>query len=131
MEQRFAKSRIQIVGSALKKSCKSNIRSDYFNLPAKRAKKKSLHLNFKIHYKENKIFLIRDNALGFWKNLWMPPYEVCKNNNYDIRHTLSHRDLFIEFKKAKRKLINLKMDNGLRKKNYNLLQRPSLFLINY
>ena len=22
----------------------------------------------------------------------------CKNNNYDIKHTLSHRDLFIEFK---------------------------------
>ena len=82
----------------LKKSCKSNIRSDYFNLPAKRAKKKSLHLNFKIHNKENKIFLIRDNALGFWKNLWMPPYEVCQNNNYDIKHKLSHRDLFIEFK---------------------------------
>ena len=28
----------------------------------------------------------------------MPPYEVCKNNNYDIKHKLSHRDLFIEFK---------------------------------
>ena len=82
----------------LKKSCKSNIMNDYFNLPTKRAKKKSLHLNFKIHYKENKIFLIKDNALGFWKNLWMPPYEVCKNNNYDIKHKLSHRDLFIEFK---------------------------------
>ncbi len=86
----------------LKPSCRSNLKNNFFNLPTKKIKKKSIHLNFKIYCKENKIYLIKDTTLGFWKNLWMPPYEICKDNDYDIKHKLSHRDLFIGFKTEKK-----------------------------
>ena len=35
--------------------------------------------------------------LGFWNELWMPPYKIVKNNNREIKHGLSHRELHLEF----------------------------------
>ena len=84
----------------LKLNCKSKINNNFFILPSKKVKKKNVYLHFLIHQDDNKVFLIKDTKLGFWKNLWIPPYEIREQNEYDVRHNLSHRNLFITFNNA-------------------------------
>ena len=49
----------------------------------------------------------KNDELGFWKNLWMPPVEVVEKCNFDTVHQLSHRSLKISF-------------NGYKKTNPNV-----------
>ena len=85
------------IACPVNKNCLSNIKGKYPVLTKKKIKRKKEYLQFSVIKKNKKYFLTKNNALGYWKNLWMPP--VTKNNftDVDVTHNLSHRELNISF----------------------------------
>ena len=48
--------------------------------------------------RNQKFFLTKENDLGYWNNLWMPPVQLSDQSEGEIVHKLSHRELNISFK---------------------------------
>ena len=91
----------------INKNCISNKKDSYIILEKKKAKKKEVFLEFNLISKGGKYFLSKNDELGFWKNLWMPPVTIVEKCNFDTVHQLSHRSLKISF-------------NGYKKTNPNV-----------
>ncbi|MDA0344438.1 MAG: A/G-specific adenine glycosylase [Proteobacteria bacterium] len=81
----------------LKKACKSFKINSFPRLSKKRVVKKQVNINFQIIVKGKKIAMTKNNNLGFWKNLWLFPHEIVRQNKPTIVHNLSHRKLNIEY----------------------------------
>ncbi len=82
-------------------NCLSNLKGKYPLLAKKKVKKKSEYLRFNLMKLKNKYFLTKNNALGYWKNLWIPPVDHYETDNIDVVHNLSHRELNISFFESK------------------------------
>ncbi len=78
-------------------NCIANELDSYVTLEKKRPKKKEVFLQFNLFSQGEKYFLSKNDDLGFWKNLWIPPVDIVKKCNFDIVHQLSHRSLKIAF----------------------------------
>ena len=81
----------------IQNDCISNKLNSYVNLEKRKPNKKEVFLQFNLFSRGEKYFLSKNDALGFWKNLWIPPVDVVKKCNFDIVHQLSHRSLKIAF----------------------------------
>ena len=47
--------------------------------------------------------MTKENKLGYWANLWMPPVSTAKHHKAEIIHKLSHRELNINFRNSNKK----------------------------
>jgi len=56
-----------------------------------------VYLEFEIYEKNQKIFLVKNDQLGFWDGLWIMPIAKTKQLKTEIIHKLSHRNLHISF----------------------------------
>ena len=81
----------------IQNDCISNKLNSYVNLEKRKPKKKEVFLQFNLFSRGEKYFLSKNDALGFWKNLWIPPVDVVEKCNFDLVHQLSHRSLKIAF----------------------------------
>lgn len=81
----------------MNKNCISNKKHSYITLEKKKAEKKEIFLEFSLISNGEKYFLSKNDELGFWKNLWMPPVAIVEKCSFDIVHQLSHRSLKISF----------------------------------
>ena len=82
-------------------NCESHLRNEYPLLAKKPIKRTKEFLEFQIIVKDQKFFMTKENDLGYWNNLWMPPVQVLDHSQGDIVHKLSHRELNISFKYLK------------------------------
>ena len=85
------------------KNCLANIKGEYPVLAKKKVQRKKEFLKFNLIRFNEKYFLTKDNTLGYWKNLWIPPVEKNKLKAFDIIHNLSHRELNISFTESSEK----------------------------
>jgi A/G-specific adenine glycosylase len=81
----------------LKQGCKSFKLNSFPTLRKKRVTKKQVNINFQVIVKGKTIAMTKNNTLGFWKNLWLLPHEIVKENKPTTVHNLSHRQLNLEF----------------------------------
>ena len=81
----------------IQNNCIANELGSYVTLQKKKPKKKEVFLQFNLFSKGEKYFLSKNDALSFWKNLWIPPVNIVEKCNFDIVHQLSHRSLKIAF----------------------------------
>ena len=81
----------------IQNDCISNKLNSYVTLEKRKPKKKEVFLQFSLFSRGEKYFLSKNDALGFWKNLWIPPVDVVEKCNFDLVHQLSHRSLKIAF----------------------------------
>ena len=81
----------------IQNNCIANELDSYVTLEKKKPKKKEVFLQFSLFSQGEKYFLSKNDALGFWKNLWIPPVSIVEKCNFDIVHQLSHRSLKIAF----------------------------------
>ena len=51
--------------------------------------------------------MTKENKLGYWANLWMPPVLKANHQKAEIIHKLSHRELNINFKNSNKKPKNI------------------------
>ena len=77
--------------------CLSKKNGSFYTYKKKKTPKKKVFLNYEIYKRDGCIYMIKNMDLGFWNELWMPPYKIVENNNREIKHGLSHRDLHLEF----------------------------------
>jgi A/G-specific adenine glycosylase len=85
-------------------NCLANSKGKYPLLAKKKIKKTSEYLRFNLIKQKNKYFLTKNNTLGYWKNLWIPPVEHNEPSNIDVVHNLSHRKLNISFFESNKSL---------------------------
>ena len=95
------------IACPINKNCLSNIKGKYPVLAKKKIKRKKEFLKFNLIRIDEKYFLTKDNTLGYWKNLWIPPVEKNKFKAIDVVHNLSHRELNISFTESSEKHPNL------------------------
>ena len=81
----------------IQNNCIANELNSYVTLEKRKPKKKEVFLQFNLFSQGEKYFLSKNDALGFWKNLWIPPVSIVEKCNFDIVHQLSHRSLKITF----------------------------------
>ena len=81
----------------LQDECISFHKNSFPSLAKKQTAKKELFINFKLITDNKRIVLIKNEELGFWKDLWIFPYEVVHKNDAEYIHNLSHRKLNIQF----------------------------------
>ena len=89
------------------KDCQSNLRNEFPLLSKKSVKRKKEFLEFQLIQKNQKYFMTKENKLGYWANLWMPPVLKANHQKAEIIHKLSHRELNINFKNANKKPKNI------------------------
>jgi A/G-specific adenine glycosylase len=70
------------IACPINKNCLSNIKGKYPVLAKKKIKRKKEFLKFNLIRIDEKYFLTKDNTLGYWKNLWIPPVEKNKFKGY-------------------------------------------------
>lgn len=88
-------------------NCQSNLRREFPLLSKKSIKKKKEFLEFQIIQKNQKYFMTKENKLGYWANLWMPPVLTTNHQKAEIIHKLSHRELNINFRNSYKKPKNI------------------------
>ena len=81
----------------LNKQCISFSKGELPTVSVKKINKKNVYLEFEIYEKNQKIFLVKNNQLGFWDGLWIMPIAKTKQLKTEIIHKLSHRNLHISF----------------------------------
>ena len=81
----------------LNKQCISFSKGELPTANVKKIIKKNVYLEFEIYEKNQKIFLVKNNQLGFWDGLWIMPIAKTKQLKTEIIHKLSHRNLHISF----------------------------------
>ena len=89
------------------KDCQSNLRNEFPLLSKKSVKRKKEFLEFQLIQKNQKYFMTKENKLGYWANLWMPPVLKANHQKAEIIHKLSHRELNINFKNSNKKPKNI------------------------
>ena len=89
------------------KDCQSNLRNEFPLLSKKSVKRKKEFLEFQLIQKNQKYFMTKENKLGYWANLWMPPVLIANYQKAEIIHKLSHRELNINFKNSNKKPKNI------------------------
>ena len=89
------------------KDCESNLRNEFPLLSKKSVKRKKEFLEFQLIQKNQKYFMTKENKLGYWANLWMPPVLTANHQKAEIIHKLSHRELNINFKNSNKKPKNI------------------------
>ena len=89
------------------KDCQSNLRNEFPLLSKKSVKRKKEFLEFQLIQKNQKYFMTKENKLGYWANLWMPPVLTANHQKAEIIHKLSHRELNINFKNSNKKPKNI------------------------
>ena len=89
------------------KDCQSNLRNEFPLLSKKSVKRKKEFLEFQLIQKNQKYFMTKENKLGYWANLWMPPVLIANHQKAEIIHKLSHRELNINFKNSDKKPKNI------------------------
>ena len=89
------------------KDCQSNLRNEFPLLSKKSVKRKKEFLEFQLIQKNQKYFMTKENKLGYWANLWMPPVLIANHQKTEIIHKLSHRELNINFKNSNKKPKNI------------------------
>ena len=89
------------------KDCQSNLRNEFPLLSKKSVKRKKEFLEFQLIQKNQKYFMTKENKLGYWANLWMPPVLIANHQKAEIIHKLSHRELNINFKNTNKKPKNI------------------------
>ena len=89
------------------KDCQSNLRNEFPLLSKKSVKRKKEFLEFQLIQKNQKYFMTKENKLGYWANLWMPPVLTANHQEAEIIHKLSHRELNINFKNSNKKPKNI------------------------
>ena len=87
--------------------CQSNLRGEFPLLSKKSVKRKKEFLEFQLIQKNQKYFMTKENKLGYWANLWMPPVLTANHQKAEIIHKLSHRELNINFKNSNKKPKNI------------------------
>ena len=87
--------------------CQSNLRGAFPLLSKKSIKRKKEFLEFQLIQKNQKYFMTKENKLGYWANLWMPPVLIANHQKAEIIHKLSHRELNINFKNSNKKPKNI------------------------
>ena len=88
-------------------NCQSNLRREFPLLSKKSIKRKKEFLEFQLIQKNQKYFMTKENKLGYWANLWMPPVLTANHQKAEIIHKLSHRELNINFKNSNKKPKNI------------------------
>ena len=88
-------------------NCQSNLRNEFPLLSKKSVKRKREFLEFQLIQKNQKYFMTKENKLGYWANLWMPPVLIANHQKAEIIHKLSHRELNINFKNSNKKPKNI------------------------
>ena len=83
----------------INRNCKANKKGSFPLIKKRPVKRKIEFLTFELIEKSDKIFLLKSNALGYWKNLWIPPVRKEQQNQVDLIHKLTHRELYISFVK--------------------------------
>ena len=89
------------------KDCQSNLMNEFPLLSKKSVKRKKEFLEFQLIQKNQKYFMTKENKLGYWANLWMPPVLIANHQKAEIIHKLSHRELNINFKNSNKKPKNI------------------------
>ena len=89
-------------------NCQSNLRNEFPLLSKKSVKRKREFLEFQLIQKNQKYFMTKENKLGYWANLWMPPVLTANHQKAEIIHKLSHRELNITFRNSIKKPKNIK-----------------------
>ena len=89
------------------KDCQSNLRNEFPLLSKKSVKRKKEFLEFQLIQKNQKYFMTKENKLGYWANLWMPPVTTVNHQKAEIIHKLSHRELNINFRNSNKKPKNI------------------------
>ena len=89
------------------KDCQSNLRNEFPLLSKKSVKRKKEFLEFQLIQKNQKYFMTKENKLGYWANLWMPPVLIANHQKAEIIHKLSHRELNINFRNSNVKPKNI------------------------
>ena len=89
------------------KDCQSNLRNEFPLLSKKSVKRKKEFLEFQLIQKNQKYFMTKENKLGYWANLWMPPVSIASHQKAEIIHKLSHRELNINFRNSNKKPKNI------------------------
>ena len=88
-------------------NCQSYLKSEFPLLSKKSIKRKKEFLEFQLIQKNQKYFMTKENKLGYWANLWMPPVLTANHQKAEIIHKLSHRELNINFKNSNKKPKNI------------------------
>ena len=88
-------------------NCQSNLKSEFPLLSKKSIKRKKEFLEFQLIKKNQKYFMTKENKLGYWANLWMPPVSTANHQKAEIIHKLSHRELNINFRNSNKKPKNI------------------------
>ena len=88
-------------------NCQSNLRNEFPLLSKKSIKRKKEFLEFQLIQKNQKYFMTKENKLGYWANLWMPPVSIASHQKAEIIHKLSHRELNINFRNSNKKPENI------------------------
>ena len=88
-------------------NCESNLRNEFPILLKRSIKQKKEYIEFRIIKKNQKYFMTKENDLGYWNNLWMPPVQAVNRHKSDIIHKLSHRELNISFRNSNQKPQNI------------------------
>ena len=88
-------------------NCQSYLKSEFPLLSKKSIKRKKEFLEFQLIQKNQKYFMTKENKLGYWANLWMPPVLIANHQKAEIIHKLSHRELNINFKNSNKKPKNI------------------------
>ena len=88
-------------------NCQSNLRREFPLLSKKSIKRKKEFLEFQLIQKNQKYFMTKENKLGYWANLWMPPVLTANHQKAEIIHKLSHRELNINFRNSNKKPKNI------------------------
>ena len=88
-------------------NCQSYLKSEFPLLSKKSIKRKKEFLEFQLIQKNQKYFMTKENKLGYWANLWMPPVLKANHQKAEIIHKLSHRELNINFKNSNKKPKNI------------------------
>ena len=104
-------------------NCQSNLRREFPLLSKKSIKKKKEFLEFQLIQKNQKYFMTKENKLGYWANLWMPPVLTTNHQKAEIVHKLSHRELNINFRNSNKKPKNIE-GKWFHKKDLALIAIP-------
>ena len=88
-------------------NCQSYLKSEFPLLSKKSIKRKKEFLEFQLIQKNQKYFMTKENKLGYWANLWMPPVLTANHQKAEIIHKLSHRELNINFRNSNKKPENI------------------------
>ena len=78
-------------------NCKANEKGSFPLMKKKSVIRKREFLTFQLIEDDDKIFLTKTDKLGYWKNLWIPPVKKEQQNQVDLIHNLTHRELNISF----------------------------------